>query len=72
MELVALVEYGTPVLILGLMIMVVRLDGLVRALRDDVKEMRENVVYQVTCEARLDATTGRLIRLEQLNNGGPR
>ncbi len=69
MDLVALIEYGTPVLIIGMMLMLVRLDSLVSTLRDDVKEIRANSVYQITCDARHDAVGSRIARLEYLNNG---
>jgi len=72
MELLQLIPYGTPVLVLGMIVFLVRIDGLVRDLREDVRSMKDNVVYRDTCDVTHRATDRRLERLEHCANGAKR
>ena len=61
MELLTLVDKGTPFLLLGLLIVVVILEERVRSM---CKKL-ENIRFVDTCDERHEAVDGRLEKLER-------
>ncbi len=64
MPIIELIQYGTPVILLGLIISNVQLTTMVNDLRDSVKGLKDGVVWNDTCEKCNKAVDGRLERLE--------
>ena len=71
MDIIALIQYGTPIILLGLIISNVRLADGVRDLKDGMKDMKgeHGVVWHDTCKASRDGIEHRLERLEGQVNG---
>ncbi len=69
MGLMELVQYGTPVILLGLIIANVRLNMAVGNLCDDVKEMKDNVVWKGEWKVQSEGVDKRVDRLEVRSNG---
>ena len=69
MEIVTLVRYGPPVILLGLIISNVRLNVVVNSLVESVKDMRDGVVWTARYDDHVDEVDRRLDRLEAAANG---
>ena len=52
MELVALVKMGMPVLVLGMLVLLERINGKVNEIQNDVRDIRHNITWRDTCDAR--------------------
>ncbi len=50
-------KLGTPALVLGMIVMLERIDTKVRAIRDDVQELKAVITRQDTCAARHEEIT---------------
>ena len=64
MELIALIQYGTPVVLLGLIVLVVRLIDQVTALQSAIKKIEDNMVYYSTCKLKHQNIERRVDNLE--------
>ena len=69
MDIVMLVRYGTPVILLGLIISNVRLNVVVGTLIDSMKDMKQHVVWTDRYDERVDGVDKRFDRLELQVNG---
>ena len=71
MEPVEMVKLGTPVLILGMLVFLERINAKVCAIREDVQELKRCITRQDTCNARHEEINRRFVRLEgELVEGG--
>ena len=71
MEPVELVKLGTPVLVLGMLVFLERINAKVCAIREDVQELKRCITRQDTCNARHEEINRRFVRLErELVEGG--
>jgi len=69
MELLTLIQYGTPGLLLVIVVAIVRLSTRFDDVRDDIKDLKRGVIWNDTCEARHKGIDERLHRLERQRNG---
>jgi len=69
MEILTLVQYGTPGLLLVIVVAIVRLSTRFDDVRDDIKDLKRGVIWNDTCEARHKGIDERLHRLERQRNG---
>ena len=69
MELGAFIRYGTPVLLLALIIVNVYQSTILRMLVKKLEKFAETVVYRDTCEAHRSEIEHRLRVLERRANG---
>jgi len=70
-ELMELVRYGTPLLVLGMLVFLERINAKMDAIQEDVQEIRRGITWNDTCEARHEEINRRLSRLERrVLNGG--
>jgi hypothetical protein len=69
MDIVALVQYGTPAVLIGLMVSNVWLASVLTSLKDDMKGLKGNITYKDTCTERHTEIDRRLGRLEAKSNG---
>jgi hypothetical protein len=70
-EPVELVKLGTPVLVLGMLVFLERINAKVCAIREDVQELKRCITRQDTCNARHEEINRRFVRLEgELVEGG--
>lgn len=67
--LITLIQYGTPVILLGLIISNVYLAQAVRVLQKSVDNVKEGVTWDDKCEALHGEINRRLKRLETQFNG---
>ncbi len=65
MEIIELVKLGTPVLVLGMLLLLERINTKVNIIQDDVRRIRHGITWQDTCNARHDEINRRLLRLER-------
>jgi len=66
-----LVRYGTPLLVLGMLVFLERINAKMDAIQEDVQEIRRGITWNDTCEARHEEINRRLSRLERrVLNGG--
>lgn len=65
MELVELIRYGTPVLILGMMLLLERIYNKVNDIKEDVREIKSGMVLQEICQTRHEEVNRRLCVLER-------
>lgn len=71
MELVELLKFGTPVLVLGMLVFLERINAKVCAIREDVQELKRCITRQDTCNARHEEINRRFVRIErELVEGG--
>ncbi len=68
MSIVMLVQYGTPVILLGLIISNVWLTVTVKNLLISVRDIKKSVMWSDTCEKMHEGVDGRLDRLEKQAN----
>jgi hypothetical protein len=70
-EPVELVKLGTPVLVLGMLVFLERINAKVCAIREDVQELKRCITRQDTCNARHEEINRRFVRIErELVEGG--
>lgn len=73
MELIDLATKGTPFLLLGLLVAVVRLIDQVKNMSKDVQSIKDNITWGDTCDERHEVINRRLSALERvtgLNGSG--
>lgn len=68
MNIIALIQYGTPVLILGLIISNAIIHVTLSDLKDDMTGVRKGVVWSDTCEANRGNFEARISSLETIRN----
>ncbi len=68
--MIDLLKLGTPALVLGMIVMLERIDTKVRAIRDDVQELKAVITRQDTCAARHEEINRRFVRIEREISGG--
>jgi hypothetical protein len=51
-DLIGLIKMGTPVLILGMILFLERIEVQVKEIQKDVREIRRGITWQDTCNAR--------------------
>jgi hypothetical protein len=66
MEPLELMRLGTPLLSLGLLVFMERINAKVDAIREDIQEIRRGMTWNDTCEARHEEINRRLARLENV------
>lgn len=64
MELIDLAAKGTPFLLLGLLITVVRLGDQVKSISDELREIKKKIRFTDTCDERHKEVDNRLAKLE--------
>jgi len=71
LEILGLVKFGTPLLVLGMLIFLERINEKVNAIREDVQEIKQGMTWQDTCIAKHEEINRRLAHLERrVLNGG--
>ncbi|MHB9030985.1 MAG: hypothetical protein ACYC9O_19620 [Candidatus Latescibacterota bacterium] len=70
MELIELVKMGTPLLVLGMLLFLERIDAKVNGIQEDVREIRRGITWQDTCNARHEEVNRRFGRIEENLNTG--
>ncbi len=66
MELVDLAAKGTPFLLLGLLVAVIRLIDQVKSLSKNVEHISDNITWADTCDERHDELNRRVGNLERV------
>jgi hypothetical protein len=70
-ELIELVKLGMPVLVLGMLVFLERINTRVCAIREDIQELKRCITRQDTCNARHEEINRRFVRIErELVEGG--
>jgi hypothetical protein len=64
MELIELLRLGTPVLVLGMLVLLERINTKVCAISEDISELKRCIIRQDTCNARHEEINRRFIRIE--------
>ena len=72
MELMGLVRFGTPLLVLGMLVFLERINAKVNTIQEDVQEIKRGITWQDTCIAKHEEINRRLAHLERkvLNGKG--
>lgn len=65
MELLELVKFGTPLLVLGMLVFLERINSKVNTIQDDVQEIKRGITWQDTCIAKHEEINRRLAHLER-------
>ena len=65
MELTALIQSGTPVLVIGMLIVLERIHSKVNDIQDDVRDIKQRITWKDTCNERHDQVGRRLANLER-------
>lgn len=65
MELLGLVEFGTPLLVLGMLVFLERINSKVNTIQDDVQEIKRGITWQDTCIVKHEEINRRLAHLER-------
>ena len=65
MELLGLVKFGTPLLILGMLLFLERINSKVNSIQEDVQEIKKGITWQDTCIAKHEEINRRLAHLER-------
>ena len=63
-EALLLLQQGSPLFLIGLLISVVKLTTIIKSLQEDVREIKNGAVWAGECNARHDEVNRRLKRLE--------
>ena len=66
MELLGLVKFGTPLLILGMLLLLEKINSKVNSIQEDVQEIKEGITWQDTCIAKHEEINRRLAQLERI------
>ena len=70
MEVIELVKLGTPFLVLGMLVVLERIDTNVKDIREDVQELKQDITGKDTCNARHEEINRRFDRVESDLSGG--
>ena len=65
MEILGLVKFGTPLLVLGMLVFLERINEKVNTIREDVHEIKQGITWQDTCNAKHEEINRRLAHLER-------
>ena len=65
MELIAIVQYGTPVLVLGMLLVLERILAKVDTIQEDVREIKEGMTWRDTCVAKHEEINRRFDAVEK-------
>ena len=65
MELLSLVKFGTPLLVLGMLLFLERINTKVNTIQEDVQEIKRGMTWQDTCIAKHEEINRRLAHLER-------
>ena len=65
MDLIKLVEYGTPAVLLGILYYLAKLSEIIRSINSNISEMKAGMVWDGECVARHVEINRRLNKLEQ-------
>jgi len=63
-ELLELVRYGTPVLVLGMLVFLERINAKMDTIREDIQEIKAGITWSDTCAARHEEINRRLDAVE--------
>ncbi len=69
-EMIDFLRLGTPALVLGMIVMLERIDSKIRALSEDVQELKAVITRQDTCAARHEEINRRFVHIEREISGG--
>ena len=69
MEILPLIGYGTPVLLLGLIVLYARMSSQMDDIREDVRDIKKNKPWSDTCLKVQEGFDRRLSRIETHLNG---
>ena len=64
MEVLDLVKLGTPVLVLGMLLFLERINAKVDGIQEDIREIKSGITWQDTCNARHEEINRRFELLE--------
>ena len=64
MSLINLVQYGTPVMLLGLICVNIYQAAVIRQLQRDISDLRSSITWGSQCNERHDGINARLDRIE--------
>lgn len=65
MELIDLLKLGTPVLVLGMLLFLERINAKMDSIQEDIREIKGGITWQDTCTARHEEINRRFALLEQ-------
>ena len=65
MELLGLVKFGTPLLILGILLFLDRINSKVNTIQEDIQEIKRGITWQDTCNAKHEEINRRFVHLER-------
>jgi len=65
MELLGLVKTGTPLLILGMMLFLERINSKVNTIQEDVRHIKKGITWGDTCRKIHEKVDDRLAKLER-------
>ena len=65
MELITLINTGTPVLVLAMLLFLERINTKVNVIQEDIKEIKEGITWNDTCIAKHEEINRRLNQLEK-------
>jgi len=69
-EIIELLKLGTPVFVLGMIVVLERIDTKVRAIMDEMRELKAVITRSDTCAARHEEINRRFVRIEREISGG--
>ena len=65
MELLGLVKFGTPLLVLGMLLFLERINSKVTTIKEDIEEIKNGITWEDTCIAKHEEINRRLSHLER-------
>ena len=65
MELLGLVKFGTPLLVLGMLLLLERINSKVNTIKEDIQEIKNGITWEDTCVAKHEEINRRLNHLER-------
>jgi hypothetical protein len=65
MEILGLVKLGTPVLVLGMLVFLERINEKVNGIREDVQEIKQGMTWNDTCSVKHEEVDRRLGNVER-------
>ena len=65
MEVLGLVKLGTPLLVLGMLVYLERINEKINTIREDIQEIKQGITWLDTCRAKHEEINRRLANLER-------
>ncbi len=65
MELLGLIRFGTPLLVLGMLLFLERINSKVNTIKEDIQEIKNGITWEDTCIAKHEEINRRLNHLER-------